>query len=419
MPAAKLIVGAFLAALAASPALADPAYIRLTPETLGDLARQGKPPTKPGMSPSAGADTCRWANDFECDEPDIGTGACALHTDYSDCRYLREGETDTCEWARDGECDEPGLGTGVCVQGTDRTDCAGVVHLRFRDDSCETAYNGVCEERDTSLRDGPPVCAPRTDRADCVGRKRPMTINDHFQGYDDRVLLRTDAYPWTAIGQIDFDAGTSCTGTLVAADVVLTAAHCIHDEDGRVDAAGVFRGGQDRPGGASEAHVVAYFAAPRFNPEMFDSSNKLDGTDWAYLRLDQPLGDELGTIAITPVVTLADIHELVQAGYSWDTGERLSGNIGCAPVALNADATLEHACDTTQGDSGSPLMVVRDGVYGIVAVDSKFRAHPGEPAINIAARALGFARYLDDVASGEVGEPVTPARPSKLTHSAE
>ncbi|HCR67085.1 MAG TPA: peptidase S1, partial [Oceanicaulis sp.] len=47
--------------------------------------------TKPGANPVAGAsavagdDSCRYANDNECDEPGLGTGACSAGTDRSDC----------------------------------------------------------------------------------------------------------------------------------------------------------------------------------------------------------------------------------------------------------------------------------------------------------------------------------------------
>ncbi len=30
---------------------------------------------------------------------------------------------DSCQWALDGECDEPGVGTGACARKTDTTDC--------------------------------------------------------------------------------------------------------------------------------------------------------------------------------------------------------------------------------------------------------------------------------------------------------
>jgi protease YdgD len=392
--------------VAAASAAEDVAPRQLSPEALAAFLHQAiVKPAKPLASAAPrGTDTCRWANDLECDEPEVGTGACDTSTDYSDCRYLRNGETDDCEWARDGECDEPGLGTGACTQGSDRTDCAAIANLRFRDDSCETAMNGVCEEPEGRARRARAVCEARTDRADCSGRERPMTINDHFQGYDDRVFLDTSAYPWTAVGELDFDAGSQCTGTLVAPDVVLTAAHCIHDEDGRVVAAGAFTSGARRPGGALEARIVGYFIAPRFSHDLFFNSNKLDGTDWAYLRLDRPLGDDLGVVPIHPLLTIDGVT-LDQAGFSWDTPGRLSGHLACEARALNNDGTLEHACDTTRGDSGSPLMIEGDG-YVIVAIDSNYRDKEGEPVANIAVGAVGFSRYLTPFAAGEIGEVI-------------
>lgn len=411
----------FIATLAAcvwtgATALADdeaPSPQRLTAAELTAFLQQAADKAhKPGPASPRGADTCRYANDLECDEPDIGTGACLMHTDYSDCRYLREGETNSCRWANDGECDEPGLGTGVCTQGTDRTDCAGIVHLRFRTDSCVTAYNGVCEERGTPLRDGVATCAPRTDRADCVGRKRPLTITDHFQGMDDRMLMDTSAPPWSLIGQLEFMDGSACSGTLVASDVVLTAAHCVHDDDGVLAPAGTFWTGSGREGGTVEAQIVSFIVAPRYSHNLFLNSTKLDGTDWAYVRINRPLGDELGTLPIAPLTNLDGVV-LAQAGYSWDTDIHLSGQLECAAVTLFADGTLEHECDTTRGDSGSPLMAVREGGYEIVGVASNFRDMEDAPPVNIATGAIGFAPYLEDFAAGLIGDDVVGAHKSK------
>ena len=58
-------------------------------------------------------DTCRYAHDGECDDPRVGTGACPLGTDWTDCK-------NSCRFAHDGECDEP----LNCRTGTDDRDCA-------------------------------------------------------------------------------------------------------------------------------------------------------------------------------------------------------------------------------------------------------------------------------------------------------
>ncbi|MGD2133589.1 MAG: trypsin-like serine protease [Maricaulaceae bacterium] len=402
----RLIACAFALALAAAPALAQDAAPerRLTVEELTAFLKQSRM-EKPGVSVASGNDSCRWANDMECDDPDIGTGACTMGTDYSDCRYLREGETDTCRWARDGECDEPGLGTGVCTQGTDSTDCAGIVHLRFQTDSCETAFNGQCEDRDSPLRNAPARCDGRTDRADCYGRERPMTINDHFQGYDDRQILHTDVYPWDLVGTVEFSDQSECTATLVAADVILTAAHCVHDDDDRLAPAGMFRTGFERFGGGRSARVTGVFVAPQYVPETFNNSNKVDGSDWALLRIDRPLGDEIGALEITELVE-GDAVTLNQAGYSWDTGDHLSGHLDCELVAILIGNTFEHRCDSTRGDSGSPIMVEEDGVYRIVGVDSNFRDQPAGPPVNIAVHATAFSPYFADFVDGVIGTTV-------------
>lgn len=400
-----------LAALFAAPAVADDSEPRLSSEELAAFLHQARP-AKPGALSRRGDDSCQYANDRECDHPGIGTGACADGTDWSDCRFLIEGENDSCEWAGDGECDEPGLGTGVCTQGTDRTDCAGIIHLRFRNDNCATAFNGVCEEPGPTRVRGENRCAVRTDRADCVGRKRPLTINDHFRGYDDRVLFKTDVYPWTAIGQIDFEDGSACTASLVGRDILVTAAHCVHDSEGGLTVHGVFHAGFDRPEGEETADTIAYLVAPSFNHDLFSSTDKLDGADWTLLRINRPLGDTLGSLGVRRL-TVARGITLMQAGYSWDTEGHLSGNQACRVIELNADSTLEHDCDTTQGDSGSPLLVREGEAYFVVGVDSNYRDAEDGPPRNIAARAMGFTPYINDFAAGTIGTAIDGPRKLK------
>lgn len=358
-------------------------------------AGRGKPARR------GGDDSCRWANDNECDEPDIGTGACRLGTDYSDCRHLREGEDDSCRWARDGECDEPNFGTGACVQGTDRTDCGNISWMRNQTDRCATAFNGVCEEPGR----GNGRCEARTDRSDCYGRQRPMTIHDHYFGHDDRVLVPVDQPPWRFIGQLVMDTGEACTATLIGRDVIVTAAHCINTENG-VNASARF---ESASGGLS-ARVVAYLLDRRYDYTRFTTTDEIDGLDWALLRLDRPLGDRLGHAGVQNLTgqgaARARAADLMQAGYSWDTGEHLSGNLRCHIATVNSDNTFAHECDTTRGDSGSAFMVRNGQSYDVIGVDSNFRSNPRGPFIYIAVSAAGFQPYLADFIAGRTGVPV-------------
>lgn len=352
-------------------------------------------PGKPGRAD----DSCRWAHDNECDDPDIGTGACRLGTDYSDCRALREGENDSCQWARDGECDEPHLGTGACTQGTDRTDCGDIAWMRNQNDSCATSFNNTCEEPGRGRG-----CQAHTDRADCNGRERPMTITDHFFGRDDRIRVDAQQPPWRFMGQFTNPAGESCTATLIARDVIITAAHCINTDQG-VRANGEF---QPAAGGAS-GRAVAYLVSERYDYRRFNSTDEIDNLDWALLRLDRPLGERLGFAGVRNLTgqgaAAATAADLYQAGYSWDTGETLSANVGCHMVEVFADGTFSHQCDTTRGDSGSGLLVRGVRSFELVGVDSSFRRDPKGPVVNIAVSASSFLPYVAEFVAGRTGVP--------------
>ena len=373
----------------------------LTPINLARAAPLDKANVKPPRG-RGGDDSCRWANDNECDDPDIGTGACRMGTDYSDCRALREGENDSCRWARDGECDEPNIGTGACVQATDRTDCGALANLRNQTDRCDTAFNGVCEEPGR----GNGACQARTDRSDCIGRQRPMTINDHFFGRDDRVRVNAQDLPWRFMGRFTNSNGEACTATLIAADVIVTAAHCIHN-DNAVDAVGTFRA----ESGGAEARSVAYLVNPTFNYRRFTTTDEIDGTDWALIRIDQPLGERLGFAGVRDISALAPAAaratDLYQAGYSWDTGDRLSANVGCHLIEFHRDGTFSHQCDTTRGDSGSAFLVRNGQSFDVIGVDSNYRTEPGQPAINIAVSAAQFRAQVADFVAGRSGVPVS------------
>ena len=358
------------------------------------------PSKAPGGASYRGDDTCVYANDLECDDPGLGTGACQAGTDYSDCWRLATGvEDDTCQWANDGECDEPRIGLGFCTQGSDRTDCGDIGYLRFQNDICTLAFNGVCNE--PGIGDG--ACEAQTDRTDCLGRDRPMQIVDHFDGFDDRTLLDTTLFPWTAVGWIELDDG-SCTATLIGPDVLLTAAHCIETDGGSINANGTFSAAVGPGGGARIARITEYIVADaRGGPAGEDTDS-----DWALLRIDQPFGDEIGYLGVRSLQGLSRSEltrmPLYQAGYSWDTGDQLSGHLGCAILDVDTNNVLRHDCDTTRGDSGSPLMI-RDGdTYFIVANDSAFDTVEDGPVENIATMVSAWQPFLADFTAGLIGQ---------------
>lgn len=241
-----------------------------------------------------------------------------------------------------------------------------------------------------------------------------MRPNNNVTSFNRRVVGNLE-HPWQAIGRVNVGDNVHCSGTLVAANVVLTAAHCLYSRRMKkmvVPSSVHFLAGYSKGEFRGHSKVISYKIGNGFDGKKWnDRSNAMH--DWALLVINDTLGEELGFLSLPPEwfdssvrpnsaqqsAPGVAIDELVTtAGYPRDRKHILSLEEDCKIVTTaNSGRILFTNCIAIPGDSGGPILRRKNDQWAIVGIQTA-AIRVNDQLSGVGLSALAFQPYLEIMA---------------------
>jgi V8-like Glu-specific endopeptidase len=228
-------------------------------------------------------------------------------------------------------------------------------------------------------------------QVDSDGDLRPLATMDVARGYE-------------AVGRLDHDRGY-CSATLIANDLILTAAHCLFDERGTriADERFTFRAGLRHGRAEAERRIAASHVPAAYRPRR---AVEFDGVaaDLALMELDRPITLPM----VQPIRAGGDLRArdvVTVVSYGRDRDEFASIEEDCRALYREGDVIV-MSCSVVPGSSGAPVLRRTPSGLEVVAVVSA----TGTAGDTEASFAVGTQSLLRDLLAERARGGVEPVR---------